>query len=241
VSNAAAIRSSPASSPRDHAAQIYRELKGLIASARLAPGARLVEKELATRFKVSRTPIRAALDRLEQEGFVITSPGLRHSLSQVAPLTRDDGLEVLGILAALEGEAARRAAALPLAERRRLARAMRQLNDRLARLGRLRVPPAPALHGLDEALHRLFISAGAGPRLAGLIESIRPQATRYAKVYTTLLVQRIRNSVREHARLARAIEQGDADLAERTAQANHRNAGLGLAEAIADLGERGRW
>ena len=240
MSNATTARSSSAS-PRDHAAHIYQELRALIASGRLAPGARLVEKELALRFKVSRTPIRAALDRLEQEGFVITSPGLRHSLSQVAPLTRDDGLEVLGILAALEGEAARRAALLPEVERRRLARAMRQLNDRLARLGRLRAPPAHALHGLDEDFHRLFTSAGAGPRLAGLIESIRPQATRYAKVYTTLLVQRIRDSVKEHARLVRAIEQGDADLAEDTAQANHRNAGIGLALAIADLGERGRW
>jgi DNA-binding GntR family transcriptional regulator len=228
-------------SPRDHAADIYRELKELIASARLAPGARLVEKDLAARFKVSRTPIRAALDRLEQEGFVITSPGLKHSLSQVAPLTLDDGLEVLGILAALEGEAARRAASLPPAERRRLGRAMRRLNDRLGRLGRTRIPPAHALQVLDEDLHRLFISAGAGPRLALLIESIRPQATRYSKVYTTLLVQRIKDSVREHARLIRAIEQGDGDLAEHTAQANHRKAGLRLAEVIADLGERGRW
>src|SRR5689334_15608637 len=121
-------------SPRDHAATIFRQLRELIAAGRIAPGARLVEKELAGRFRVSRPPVRAALDRLEQEGFVITTPGLRHSLSQVAPLTRDDGVEVLGILAALEGEAARRAAALPASERRRLVEAMRRVNQRLRTL-----------------------------------------------------------------------------------------------------------
>jgi DNA-binding GntR family transcriptional regulator len=227
--------------PRDHAAQIYRELRELISSGRIAPGARLVEKDLAARFKVSRTPIRAALDRLEQEGFVITSPGLKHSLSQVAPLTRDDGVEVLGVLAALEGEAARRAAELPVAERRRLADAMRKVNARLEILSRTRSPAPQALQQLDDELHRLFIAAGAGPRLAGLLESIRPQALRYSKVYTTLLVQRIKDSVAEHHSLIRAIERGDGDSALEAAQRNHRRAGERLAEAIAHLGEQGSW
>jgi DNA-binding GntR family transcriptional regulator len=231
----------PSATPRDHGATIYRQLRDLIASGRIAPGARLVEKELADRFRVSRTPVRAALDRLEQEGFVITTPGLRHSLSQVAPLTRDDGVEVLGILAALEGEAARRAAALPAAERRRLVEAMRRVNRRLEAAGRSRTPPPHTLQHLDEELHDLFIAAGAGPRLTALIESIRPQATRYSKVYTTLLVQRIRESVREHRALIRAIELGDPDRAEDAAQHNHRDAGDRLAEVIAHLGERGRW
>ena len=233
-------RANPAR-PRDQAARIYQDLKALIASGRLAPGARLVEKEIAGRFRVSRTPVRAALDRLEQEGFVSTSPGLRHSLSQVAPLTRDDGVEVLGILAALEGEAARRAATLPDAERRRLVQALRAVNARLGASSRTRDAAPHSLQSLDDEFHRLFIAAGAGPRLAGLIESIRPQATRYSKIYTTLLVQRIRDSVAEHARLIRAIEHGDADVAEHTAEINHRNAGERLAEAIAHFGEQGSW
>ena len=49
---------------------VYQRLRRLIVEGHLGPGARLVEAELATRFGVSRTPIRTALYQLLQEGFV---------------------------------------------------------------------------------------------------------------------------------------------------------------------------
>jgi len=39
---------------------------------------------------VSRTPVREALQRLQQEGYVLGSPGAQQSRLTVAPLTRDD-------------------------------------------------------------------------------------------------------------------------------------------------------
>src|SRR5947209_20367830 len=55
--------------------QVYARLRGLIVNGLLAPGNRIVETEIATRLGVSRTPVREALQRLLQEGYVIDTPG----------------------------------------------------------------------------------------------------------------------------------------------------------------------
>lgn len=59
-----------AATPRD----IYRQLKDMILGFSLYPGARVTENELATRFGVSRTPVREALQRLAAEGYVTIRP-----------------------------------------------------------------------------------------------------------------------------------------------------------------------
>src|SRR5258705_8717864 len=58
----------------DRVSATYRRLRELIVGGRLAAGARLIETELAGRLGVSRTPVRAALLRLAQEGYIL-SPG----------------------------------------------------------------------------------------------------------------------------------------------------------------------
>jgi DNA-binding GntR family transcriptional regulator len=50
--------------------EVYAQLKDDIASFRLVPGDRFTESELSDRLGVSRTPVRQALVRLQQEGFV---------------------------------------------------------------------------------------------------------------------------------------------------------------------------
>ena len=52
------------------APRVYRGLRGDIVDGRLKGGMPLVEGALAARFQVSRTPIREALGRLEQDGLV---------------------------------------------------------------------------------------------------------------------------------------------------------------------------
>lgn len=55
---------------RNSPQHIYDSLKGMITSLQIIPGSRLTESQLADFFKVSRTPIRAALQRLESEGLL---------------------------------------------------------------------------------------------------------------------------------------------------------------------------
>ena len=60
--------------PKASPQSIYETLKSMITSLRIIPGSRITESQLADYFKVSRTPIRAALQRLESEGLVAIKP-----------------------------------------------------------------------------------------------------------------------------------------------------------------------
>src|SRR6185503_8772604 len=138
--------------------QVYARLRDLIVQGSLAPGSRIVETEIAQRLGVSRTPVREALQRLQQEGFVLGAAGAQSRLT-VAPLTRADVQELLDIVGALEGLGARRAATLGQSHRRALVKELRALNQEFARAAR----SAPVEHGrlydVDEQLHRRIVEA----------------------------------------------------------------------------------
>ena len=100
--------------------RLYDSLRNLIVRGQLAPGARIVETEVAERFGVSRTPVRAAFQRLQREGYV-TASATHQARMTVAPLTREDVGELLDIVGELEGLAARGAARLNEPDRALLA------------------------------------------------------------------------------------------------------------------------
>jgi DNA-binding GntR family transcriptional regulator len=77
----------------------YLYLKELILEGEFNTGDRLVERELAEKLKISRTPIREALFRLESQGFVKTVP--RKGVV-VSHLSNDEIIEVFTILSSLE-------------------------------------------------------------------------------------------------------------------------------------------
>ena len=55
---------------RSRADEVYQQLKRDVAEFSLVPGDRFTESELSERLGVSRTPVRQALFRLQQEGYV---------------------------------------------------------------------------------------------------------------------------------------------------------------------------
>src|SRR5438477_2669894 len=142
--------------------QVYARLRDLIVQGLLAPGSRIVETEIASRLGVSRTPVREALQRLQQEGYVIGSPGAQQSRLTVAPLTRDDVDELLNIVGALEGMGARGAAQLQQNDRRTLIRDLRNLNAEFHRAGKLVPIDHGALYDADQRFHRRIVEASAG-------------------------------------------------------------------------------
>ena len=115
------MRTSAISRKRARPQEVYERLRALIIDGRLAPGTRVIETDVATRLGVSRTPVRGALQRLQQEGYVVDSPTLRQTRPTVAPLTSDDAREVFLLVGALEGLAAFRAASASPIERTKLA------------------------------------------------------------------------------------------------------------------------
>src|SRR3954462_7172828 len=120
--------------------QVYTRLRDLIVQGLLSPGSRIIETEIASRLGVSRTPVREALQRLQQEGFVMGSPGGQQSRLTVAPLTRADVHELLNIVGALEGLGAYEAASLDEAKRRALAAELRRINNEFHEAGK-KTPP----------------------------------------------------------------------------------------------------
>lgn len=220
---------------------MYARLRDLIVQGSLAPGSRIVETEIASRLGVSRTPVREALQRLQQEGFVIGAPGAQQSRLTVAPLTRDDVHELLDVVGALEGLGARRAATLDVADRRLLVKELRTLNQEFARAGRVTPVDHGRLYDVDERLHRRIVQAGVGPRLLSLHEAVKPQAERYIRMYVSLLTGDIKSSVDEHDAIIEAIEEGRSSDAQEAVEVNWRHAADRLSKVIEVAGERGSW
>lgn len=220
---------------------VYRKLRDLIVRGQLAPGTRLVETDVAKRLGVSRTPVRGALQRLQQEGYILDSPSLQQSRPVVAPLTREDARELFYIVAEVEALAARHAAELPNAKRTALAERLQKINDDFKKAANAKRPGHHRLWELDERFHRGYVEAGAGPRLLALHDAVKPQAERYERIYVSLLVHEIGVSVAEHNIIIRALRAGDSEAAQVAVQTNWRNAAERLGRVIETLGERGQW
>ena len=232
-------RVSPARGARP--AVVYSALRELIVRGQLAPGARIVEMDIAARLRVSRTPVRGALQRLQQEGYIVHSPTLQQSRPSVAPLTRDDAIELFSIVGEIEGLAARSAATLAALLREKLVTDLKTINARLERASRTKTPKHDLLYDLDEQFHRRYVDAAAGPRLRALHDAVKPQAERYERLYVSLLSRGLAPSIREHESITGAICRGDADAAQRAVQTNWRNAAARLGAVIDTVGERGSW
>lgn len=218
---------------------MYARLRDLIVQGSLAPGSRIVETEIASRLDVSRTPVREALQRLQQEGFVMGAPGAQQSRLTVAPLTRDDVQELLNIVGALEGLGARHAAAVDATERRALVKELRALNQEFARAAHTTPVDHGRLYDADERLHRRIVQAGIGPRLLALHDAVKPQAERYIRMYISMLMGDIKSSVDEHDTMIDAIEDGRAGDAQQAIEVNWRHAADRLSRVIEVAGERG--
>lgn len=83
--------------------RVYRELQLGILSGKLQPRERLVERDLVTKFNVSRTPIREALTRLRDIGLVV--PAGKRGV-EVATFTTEDVLNIYYVREVLEKAAA---------------------------------------------------------------------------------------------------------------------------------------
>ena len=240
----AARRAAPKSleeSPRqDHVSRAYEELRRIIVWGQLPPGSRISERIIADRLKLSRTPVRSALHRLEQEGFIASHGVGRERRLIVSPLTMHDGQEVFTIVGHLEGLAARSAAELPTPRRKALVLQLRTVNDALAAQSRKK-DNATRFFELDIEFHRLYVEEVVGPRLVTLHRAIKPQSERYIRLYVSVLVDQIGTSVREHEKIAASISRGDPDAAQRSVETNWRNAAERLTQIIAQHGERGSW
>ncbi len=225
----------------NRASKAYEKLREVIVRGQLSPGTRIVETDIAERLGISRTPLRSALQRLQQEGYIHAASRGRQSRAVVAPLTREDAYELFEIVAAVEGMAARRAARMDRESREPLARELEGLNQALLEASQKPDADHDRVFDLDAQFHRRYVEVGAGPRILALFNAVKPQAERYLRLYVSALLDQVGSSVEEHGKTVHAIVDGDPERAFHAVSTNWGNAAERLAEVIDAVGERGNW
>ncbi len=228
---------------RDHGDSVstaVHQVRQLIVEGKLSPGTWIVEGELVKRLHLSRTPARAALQWLQQEGYVQVHRTANKSRMIVSPLTKEDANELYAIIGRLEGLAARFTAQLPKPDRMSMAEQLKRLNQKLADI---KNHPAEqgAIFDIDRSFHRTIIESGAGPRLRSLHTTVEPQVERYWRLYASSIIGNLQLSIDEHDTIIAALVAGDPDRMERALQVNWENGRARLGQVIDIFGERGSW
>jgi DNA-binding GntR family transcriptional regulator len=228
---------------REHGTSVLtalKEVRELIVHGKLSPGTWIVEEELAKRLHLSRTPTRAALQWLQQEGYVREQRTATKSRMIVSPLTKEDANELYPFIGRIEGLAGRITAALPKAKRMVIVQQLKAINQQLAD-----IKSDPSKQGgifdLDRGFHHLVIDSGAGPRLRAWHNTIEPQVERYWRLYASSIMSNLQSSINEHNDIIRALTDGNADSMERALQINWENGCSRLGTVIDMFGERGSW
>lgn len=186
---------------REHA---YNYLKEMILEGELKSGDRLIERELAGKLGISRTPIREALFRLESQGFVKTVP--RKGVV-VTNISKNEVIEVFTILASLE------VLAVKLAAQRMDKETQLELDEKIEELIELRDQAEENFNLEHIQMNRLINKASKSPKLfeilSGLIDYIHMAAN---MGYET--PGRRKESLREHIEIMKALRDKEAEMAE---------------------------
>jgi DNA-binding GntR family transcriptional regulator len=177
------------------AGSVYEQLKSDIFEFRLLPGTRFSENEIARRARVSRTPVREALFRLEREGYLEVHAKSGWSVRALDFAALDHLYDVRLIL---ECEAVRKLSAG---------------NPRVALAGlekiwlvapRQRLTDGARVARLDEEFHAKLVTAAGNPELARLHQTIT-ERIRIVRRLDFTHPERVIYTYIEHGQILRAI------------------------------------
>ena len=202
----------------DLSERIHDAVLEAICSGELNAGTRLTQEELAQKFGVSRQPVLQAMMLLRREGFLIEAG--RKGV-QVAPLDMQQVRNLYVVRAALDGAAARLAAANYTRELAYRGRLLLDVGRRAAASSNV-----SAAIEADIDFH-LFVYEASGNPLIG--ETAQPHWQHLRRVMAAALSESdLRVSVwDEHEGILRALEAGQVDEAEALCR--------GHAEQMADI------
>jgi DNA-binding GntR family transcriptional regulator len=205
------VYNSPSEAPSGAPAeQVYLRLRRLIVEGHYPPGSRLVEERLAQELGVSRTPVRQALGRAAAEGLVQIFPN-RGAVAR--SFSADDLLEIYDLRAALEGQAANRAASRILPEQLATLRATAAaLEQALERPFAARADEIHFLVEQNAIFHDTIIAACGNGRLATVVANVVNVPLQFRSFYWYSPDER-RISNFFHRSILYALSQGDGDRA----------------------------
>lgn len=194
--------------------QVAQRLRQMLVEGRIAPGAKLNERELSELLQVSRTPLREAIKMLAAEGLVELVPN-RGAIA--VSLTEDDVRNTFEVMAGLEGLsgelAAQRITDAELAEIQALQFEMLAAYTRR---------DLSAYYALNARIHRAINAAARNPVLATVYNQVnaRLQALRFRSNQDG---EKWKNAVQEHERMIEALVARDGAALREVLAAHLRN------------------
>ncbi|MBP1203295.1 DNA-binding GntR family transcriptional regulator [Duganella sp. 1411] len=189
-----------------HSASLREQIEEMIAVGAFKPGQHLDETELATRFGVSRTPIRETLIQLSSMGLVVIRPRRGAIVAELGP---QQLVEMFEVMSELESTCGRLAARRMTPEEQKTLLAAHEACE-----AAMRAHEPDDYYYKNEVFHEAIY---AGSHNQFLIEQTR-NLYRRLRPYRRLQLRvrdRLANSYREHDGVVQAILAGDGDLAAR--------------------------
>jgi DNA-binding GntR family transcriptional regulator len=179
--------------------EAYSRLRSWIIEGTLQPEELLRDQEVAAALGVSRTPVREALRRLEDEGFVETA---LNRWTRVTPLDFSRAAETYAVIEALE------LLALELAFPQLTDHHLERLIDanRAMRQAARQQQPAQAVLA-DERFHEVWIQLADNGELTALLGQLKMKLRRVELAYFDA-ASRAHRSYREHAAIIQGAESG---------------------------------
>lgn len=171
-----------------------------IVLGRLAPGARLVEEELAERFRTKRHVLREAFVELERFGLIERR---RNRGASVRSLTPDDVAQIYAVREILERAAA---AQIPLPLARKAYQGIESAQRRHD--AAVEAGDGKAVFRANFEFHDALFAACGNPYLAAAIDDFR-RKTHVVWSYAIVKPEYFRNAQREHRAMLKALRGGD--------------------------------
>lgn len=184
--------------------QVHAVLRQAIVDVRLAPGSQISENSICRQFSVSRTPVRAAIQRLSEEGLVDVYPQVG---SFVAPIRLVGLQDSHFIRRSLEIALLREVATLWKPE---MSRAMRDIVAEQERF--IAAGDGDGFFRADEAFHHLLGTFAGREGVWQAILAAKVPLTRFQRSWQT--AERLPDVIREHLAVVDALDRGDPSCAE---------------------------
>jgi DNA-binding GntR family transcriptional regulator len=186
---------------------VYHSLRNAIWEGRFSQGERIREEDVAQSLGVSRTPVREALQRLQRRGLLVVRPGRGLAVAQ---LSNRQIFDLYAMREILEGSAARFAAQHATESETAV---VYQLQKQLSKEGHNLL----ALVTLNRRFHQQIYEASHNQYLLDMLEVLNDSMALLQNL-TVQMPSRHGESDIEHLSIVRAIEERDADAAERAAR-----------------------
>ena len=203
---------------------VYQQILDAIASRDIGMDDQLVQEKLAAELEISRTPVREALLRLEQEGVLITSPRGGFMLRRIS---EREAREIYDVRAAIEGQAMRLLALLDdVAIHDQLRLVIREEENLTSHSVR-------AYFSANRKIHRSLVELTDNQLLLEMFDNIWNRAGSF-HLFAAIDEIDLARSLGNHLELVEAIATGDAQIA-MSAIFDHINDGFELQRSALKL------